>query len=144
LDILERIAAGKREQAGGHDNLASVLARQGKLGEAETDYRAAVAIARTEGGTGHPALPAFISHLANILRREGKLAEARPLAEEAVAICQRHPDRVDRWAQESAFVTLRDVLTDLGDTAALEKLELTIQQTNARRKPAPTPEPPLK
>ena len=123
LDILERIAAGKHDQMWGHINLASVLERQGKLGEAELHCRKALAIARKELGADHPDLPFSTASLAGILRREGKLAEARPLAEEAVAICQRHPDRVDRWMQDLAFNTLRDVLTDLGDTAALEKLD---------------------
>jgi serine/threonine protein kinase len=144
LDILERIAAGKQAQMWGHINLASVLERQGKLGEAEVHCRKSLAIARKELGADHPDLPDSTASLARILRREGKLAEARPLAEEAVAICQRHPDRVDRWMQDIAFNTLRDVLTDLGDAAALEKLDLTIQQTDTMRKPAPTPEPPPK
>jgi hypothetical protein len=46
--------------------------------------------------------------------------------------------------QEHAFATLRDVLTDLGDTAALKQLELNIQQTDVMRRLAPTPEPPPK
>ena len=42
-----------------------------------------------------------------------------------------------------AFRVLGDVLRDLGDTNALEKLELTRQQVlYAGRKPVPIPEPP--
>ena len=52
-----------------------------------------------------------------------------------------------RWAaltRTARYYASGKVLTDLGDTNALEKLNLTIQQTEAMRKPAPTSEPPPK
>jgi serine/threonine protein kinase len=143
LDILERTTAAKWEQAGAHAGLARILAGQGKLGEAEIHHREALDLARKVVSADDAYLPGHIDSLANILRKNGKLAEARPLAEEAVAICQRHPDRVEPGTQRDAFATLRDVLTDLGDTNALEKLNLTVQQMDATQKPAPTPEPPV-
>ena len=84
-------------------------------------------------------LPGFIVNLANILRREGKLTEARALAEEAVAICQRHPDQVELQAQRDAFAAFRDVLTDLGDTAAAQALDIqrrSFVKAAADQKPA--------
>jgi tetratricopeptide (TPR) repeat protein len=143
LDILEKTAAKRWEQAWAHNGLASILAGQGNLGEAEIHHREALALAKKVVSADDAHLLGLIDSLANILRKNGKLDEARPLAEEAVAICQRHPDRVEPQARR-AFATLRDVLKDLGDTASLEKLELTIQQTDAKPKPAQTPEPQAK
>jgi tetratricopeptide (TPR) repeat protein len=130
---------GKLDQHISHFNLASVLEGQGKLDEAEIHYRAALAIAREQMGPEYLDLSSG-PDLANLLRKQGKLAEARVLAEEAVAICRRHPDRVDRWVKDRSFAALGSVLTDLGDTNALEKLDLTVQQMNAKPKPAPAPD----
>ncbi|MSU58721.1 MAG: tetratricopeptide repeat protein [Pedosphaera sp.] len=120
LETLKRIeGSGKWHQANAHLGFADLLQKQGKLDEAEFQYREALATART---AKHINLPHFTASLANFLRRNGKLTEARPLAEEAVALCQRHPEQVARWMQDLAFGALRDVLTDLGDTAAAEAL----------------------
>ena len=51
-----------------------------------------------------------------------------------MAICERLSGRVALWAKECSIATLKDVLTDLGDKAALEKLELTVQQMEAKPK----------
>jgi len=136
LEILKRTQGeGKYRQTWLEISLADALSRQGKLEEAEIHYRAAVTIARNVMGKDCPDLPGFIMNLANILGREGKLTEARACAEETVAICQRVPSRVNRLTQQSASNLLRAVLTDLGDTAALQNLDL-IRQTDAR--PGPT------
>ena len=114
---------GTLSQYYSHKSLADVLEKQHRLAEAESHHRAALAIARNRMGSDNPDLSAPIAGLAHILREQGKLTEARPLAEEAVDICQRLPDCVDRWMQELSIKTLRDVLTDLGDTAAIKALD---------------------
>jgi len=131
---------GKLEQQFTHFTLAEVLEEQGKLDEAELHYRAALEIARNVNGVDKEDFPCTAG-LAGVLRKKGKLAEARQLAEEAVAICQRRTGRVAGWVRDRSFSTLKDVLTDLGDTNALEKLNLT-NQTDAMPEPSPTPEPP--
>jgi tetratricopeptide (TPR) repeat protein len=113
---------GKQSQVGAHFNLGQVLLAKGKPDEAETHYREAVMIARKVVDSEYRDLPGWLAGLANVLRKNGKLAEARPLAEEAVAICDRHPDQVELWARDSAISTLGVVLSDLGDSAALEAL----------------------
>lgn len=113
---------GKVDQDYTHFSLAEVLERQGKLGDAEQHYRAALEIARREMGVDHEDWP-FTASLAGILRKQGKLAEARQFAEEAVAICQRNSTRIDPWVKERSFATLSEVLTDLGDTNALSTLD---------------------
>jgi serine/threonine protein kinase/tetratricopeptide (TPR) repeat protein len=124
LELDERIVGkGKLSQVHAHLSLGEVLERQGKLDEAEIHYRQAAAIARKEGGADALDLPWPLSALANLLRQRGKLTEARAAAEEAVAICQRNPDRVSPSSQRDAFAALGDVLTDLGDTAAVETLD---------------------
>jgi tetratricopeptide (TPR) repeat protein len=125
---------GKADQRYTHFGLAEVLEKQGKLDEAEEHYRAALDIERKEMGPDDEDWP-FTAGLAGILRKQGKLTEARQLAEEAVAICQRLSGRVAPWVKDCSIATLRDVLTDLGDKAALEKLELTVQQMEAKSKP---------
>jgi tetratricopeptide (TPR) repeat protein len=125
---------GKADQRYTHFALAEVLEKQGKLAEAEEHYRAALEIERKEMGPDDEDWP-FTAAVAGILRKQGKLTEARQLAEEAVAICQRLSGRVAHWVKESSIATLRDVLTDLGDKAALEKLEVTVQQMEAKSKP---------
>ena len=85
-------------------------------------------------GTNHADLSFFIAGLAGFLQQMGQLAEARPLAEEAVAICQRSPDQVERRFQQAAFDCLRAVLKELGDTAALERLD-SIRQLEKKPEP---------
>ena len=114
---------GTLSQYYSHKSLAEVLERQHRLAEAESHRRAALAIARNHMGSDNPDLSAPIAGLASILRKQGNLTEARPLAEEAVDICRRLPDRVDRWMQDLSLKTLREVLTDLGDTAAIKALD---------------------
>jgi len=113
---------GKLSQVNTHCNLGQILLAKGKPDEAEIHYREAIRIARKEMDPEYRDLPHWLVGLAKILRTNGKLAEARPLAEEALAICDRHPDQVGWWARDQAFFTLRAVLSDLGDTAALEAL----------------------
>jgi tetratricopeptide (TPR) repeat protein len=125
LEILKRTEGeGKYRQTWAERSLADALSEQGKLEEAEIHYRAAATIAKKVMGPDFADLPGFVVKLANILRREGKLTEARARAEKAVAICQRHPDRIEAQPQRAAFAALRDVLTDLGDTAAAQALDI--------------------
>jgi serine/threonine protein kinase/tetratricopeptide (TPR) repeat protein len=142
LEIAERIEGkGKLSQLWFHYNLAEALQMQTKLDEAEIHYREAVTIATTEMDADWADLPLLIADLAACLCQNGKLGEARPFAEEAVALCQRHPGRIESWIRDRAFDSLRDVLTSVGDTAALEKLELAVQKTDTKPKLSPTPEP---
>ena len=135
LPALEKLGgAGKWGQSWAHSGFAYVLWRRGKVEDAEIHYRAALAIARKTMGTNHADLSFFIAGLAGFLQQMGQLAEARPLAEEAVAICQRSPDQVERRFQQAAFDCLRAVLKELGDTAALERLD-SIRQLEKKPEP---------
>ena len=119
VEIQERTEGkGKNSQIMTHHNLAHTLQREGKYDEAELHHRQAVTIAKTEMGPDYPDLPLLLGDLAQILRHNGKLTEAHSFAEEAVAICQRDPDRIERWISQSAFNALKEVLKDLSDTAA--------------------------
>ncbi len=126
-------------QASAHAAFAGILESKGELVEAESEYRQALDIARRTMGEDHLDLPRYIADLAHFLRRNGTLAEARPLAEEAVAICQHESGRVGRWVQDRAFDALRDVLTDLGDTAAVEALDYELLQSLRAALPADDP-----
>ncbi len=123
VEVDEKINGGKTSEPYSQRSLAEVFARQGKFEEAEAHYYQAVALARSRYGPDSVALPGFLADLANLLRQRGKLKEARLAAEEAVAICQRVPARIHPRKCEIAFAALKSVLTELGDTAALEQLE---------------------
>jgi tetratricopeptide (TPR) repeat protein len=144
LEIGQKMGVqGNNSELYTHVRLASVLAARGKLEEAETHRREAVMIARREMGADYPDLPNLLRALAETLQKNGKLADARTAAEEAVAICQRNPTLVPHAAQQAAFETLRGVLEDLGDTAALDALNAVLspqynQADNGTRKTLPS------
>jgi eukaryotic-like serine/threonine-protein kinase len=112
---------GKLSQSNAHYFLGEVLRKQGVLKEAETHYRESVLISKREMGNDYLDLPGFLSALAAVLAEEGQLAESRQCAEEAVDICHRHPDKIERWQQESAAAALRDVVAKIGDAATDKK-----------------------
>jgi tetratricopeptide (TPR) repeat protein len=107
-----------------HD-LASLLDHTGKLAEAVTAFREALACLR-QAAKENPDLESplagkVLHHLADAVRRSGNAAEARPLAEEAVALYHRHSDWP--WSEsQHASMVLKDVLMDLGDLAAAESV----------------------
>jgi tetratricopeptide (TPR) repeat protein len=127
VEVDEKINGGKASEPYSHRDLAEVLAMEGKFDEAETNYSKAVTLARSRYGPDSVPLPWFLTDLANLLRQRGKLKDAREAAEEAVAICQRVPERIHLQNREKAFAALKSVLKELGDTAALEKLEAARQ-----------------
>jgi tetratricopeptide (TPR) repeat protein len=63
-------------------NLATVLAQQDKLPEAETLLRAVVAAQNRAPGAARPSISK--SNLADVLRRQGKLDESEALLREAL------------------------------------------------------------
>ena len=65
--------------------LAAMLVRQGKLGEAETIYREALATLRKLFGDSHPNTIECVQVLKALLEREGKQPEAKALAEQLPA-----------------------------------------------------------
>ncbi len=117
------VGKGKWSQAWMHHHLAIALAKLNQPEEAETHYREALAIARKEGPDRSDMIQLILGYV-SFLRHNHRLADARPLAEEAVAVCRRHPERL--WASRKgrAVATLRQVLTEIGDTNALAKLNL--------------------
>jgi tetratricopeptide (TPR) repeat protein len=102
--------------------LTEVLIELGDIAAFETVAAQFLQDSRANFPADDPWLAVSLANLANILRQNGKLAEARPLAEEAVSICRRYPGRIEGWMQERASDALRQVLTDLGDTVALDAL----------------------
>jgi tetratricopeptide (TPR) repeat protein len=67
-------------------NLAGVLQSEGKLAEAETLSREAMAMRRKLLGSEHPDLAASLNSLASVLQDLGKLPEAEALFREALAM----------------------------------------------------------
>jgi serine/threonine protein kinase/Tfp pilus assembly protein PilF len=65
-------------------NLASLLAGQGKLNEAEPSYRDVLARARRVLGDDHPTTLSAMIGLAGALLQQGKLDQAEPLLSEAL------------------------------------------------------------
>jgi hypothetical protein len=70
---------------------------------------------------------------ASSLRQSGKLGEARGMAKEAVSVCEEHVDWTESWRGDEALPTLKAVLTDLGDTAAIQRL--LIREEGRRPRP---------
>jgi tetratricopeptide (TPR) repeat protein len=66
-----------------HHDLGNALRDQGKFAQAETSYRAALALAET---------PIVLNHLAAVLRDLGRLDEARLTAERGLALAPNHQD----------------------------------------------------
>ena len=89
----------------------------------EPRYARAVENARAWLTPENPWTAMCIAGLSDVLCQNGKLQEARALAEESVAICRRHADTFQSWEEPRARSSLAAVLTKLGDTDALQKLE---------------------
>jgi tetratricopeptide (TPR) repeat protein len=105
----------------------SALREDGKLDEAEALLRDELVQVQTPG-TNAPAqvsarLGFALYSLAGVRRERKSLNEARSLAEEAYTLYQRYPDWPELQRRQASWV-LRLVLTDLGDSAGLEALEL--------------------
>ena len=66
-------------------SLALMLMQQGKLAEAETVEREALAIQRKLFGDSHPTTIQVVKELKAVLEREGKQAQAKALAEDLPA-----------------------------------------------------------
>jgi serine/threonine protein kinase len=107
--------------------LANDLKAEGKFAEAEPMFRSAFTMKKQFYGEDFLGLAGDRFNLAETLLKNGKAAEARPLAEAAVALGQRFPSQVDSGLQQQSIDLLKEVLTNLGDKAALEKLDLTQQ-----------------
>ena len=79
------------------NNLAEVLLDEGKLGEAETLYRQALAIQKKTVGNENPNVASYMNDLGGALALQGKLAEAETLLREALTmrsnlLGSEHPD----------------------------------------------------
>jgi serine/threonine protein kinase len=109
------------EVAGTLDCLARTLQKQNRFSEAEACWRESVVITKKQKADSR--LPRFTASLAEVLRKQNKPSEARPFVEEAIALYQRHSGQFASWQIEAAFQTLKDILSQLGDTAALEAME---------------------
>jgi tetratricopeptide (TPR) repeat protein len=68
-----------------------VLQAQGKLAEAETVFREALAMRRKLLGSEHPGVAILLGGLAEVLLAQGKFAEAETSARECLAIREKRP-----------------------------------------------------
>jgi serine/threonine-protein kinase len=90
-----------------HD-LAYVLHRMGRLDEAETEARGAVARSRGELPAGNPVLPIALDQLARILEDRGEPDQALAVQREALTLLQQ------QGAPDSQIEAARSRLEDLG------------------------------
>jgi len=84
-------------RAGDRGMLAAIIAAQGRLDEAESLLRDALAVFRRRYGAQHREIAFGLGNLAEILRRQGATEEAQRVAEHACAIGERalgpaHPE----------------------------------------------------
>jgi tetratricopeptide (TPR) repeat protein len=91
-------SAGHFEVGVARTNLAATLHRQGRLDEAETEYRRGLAIREREGGPDHPELAPALANLAKLLSQTDRDHEAESLYRRALAITDEaltpeHPTR---------------------------------------------------
>ena len=97
---LEEMPVEERATSALINNLANLLADQGKLGDAEPLYREALAGKRRTLGDEHPSTLNSIFNFAGLLWKQGKLGDAEPLYREALAGRRRtlgdeHPDTLN-------------------------------------------------
>jgi serine/threonine-protein kinase len=71
--------------ADAHNELANVLQDQGRLRDAETHYRAAIAV-QQRLGTAEASTAHLVNNLASVLEERGALAAAEPLLRRSLAI----------------------------------------------------------
>jgi tetratricopeptide (TPR) repeat protein len=94
-----------------HRGLGRLLARQGRLGEAEVELRQALALEERRNGPAHPRVAAALDDLAEVERLRGHEAEAEMVLRRGLAIRERlgpdHPlvaislDRLARLLEEA-------------------------------------------
>lgn len=90
----------------------ALLARAGKLDEAEPLYRKAVEIGEAVLGPDHPDLATWLNNLATLVKDRGDPAGAEPLQRRAVAIGERvlgpaHPDLGAQMINLASLVNLQ-------------------------------------
>ena len=91
VEAAERVWEGPAShKARLYNNLASTLARSGRLSEADAAFTRAEAIFRALGDNGSPSFAALLNNRAVLLQDLERHAEAAPLQEEAIAIATRH------------------------------------------------------
>ena len=92
--------------------LASLLARQGQVTEAEAVARDVLAEAERTWGSEEPHLATVLDTLAEVLLASGRPAEAQPLAERAHELATAGGDRVHaKLRYNSAFMLARVLVT---------------------------------
>jgi tetratricopeptide (TPR) repeat protein len=85
---------GRLSQENAHYFLGDSLRGQGKLSEAEAQYREAIEIRTREVGDDTTGVPDGLMTLAGLLREEGKLVEWNQCLEQAAALFRRIPSRM--------------------------------------------------
>jgi pentatricopeptide repeat protein len=105
-------------------DLTIFLREQGKLAEAESTAREALAIARKQSGSNPAAVTTFLRQLAWVLYGQGKPAEAENISREELAIRRKvfgneHPE---------VAATLQCLATFLGDQGKTAEAEITIRE----------------
>lgn len=88
-------------------SLAIALARHGRLGEAEAEFRALLEVAESRLGPAHRNLRIRLNNLGYVLVLQHKYQEAVPILERAVALGEQHGGPMD-----SALQDARDSLAD--------------------------------
>jgi CHAT domain-containing protein/tetratricopeptide (TPR) repeat protein len=116
LERQTRLKPRSEEVAINAINLALVLKKMGKLEEATTKYRAALALLESLHGARHATIATTLDNLANVLRDRGQFREARELLDRAVPMWQklRGPEHLDTGLSMNALAVL---LKDMGDLA---------------------------
>lgn len=93
----EKSAPNTKHHATAISNLASLLALQGKLIEAETDFKRALAMYESAMGPNHLSVATSLSQLAGFYYQHDRYAEAEPLYRRALNLDERalgadHPE----------------------------------------------------
>jgi tetratricopeptide (TPR) repeat protein len=86
LSLRRKSGAGPRQLAEALNGLGNALYKEGKLAEAETSHREALAWREKLFGREHPKTASSLSGLANVIWAKGDLAGAEKLYREALAI----------------------------------------------------------
>ncbi|SEK62501.1 tetratricopeptide repeat protein [Pacificibacter marinus] len=112
------------------NNLAIVLKAQGQLGEAETLFREAIAIAEKTLGVEHPAYAARLNNLAGVLKEQRQFGEAETLYRKALAIDAKtigvdHPDYATHL---NNLARVLEVQGQFGEAETLYREALAIEE----------------
>ena len=121
------LRAGHPYLAASLSNLGNVLAQEGKLTEAGSFHREALAMRRRIvnnelPGHEHRDVAESLRNLAITLQLQGRFAEAEPVARECLALCE--AARPGSWQTFSVQCLLGVVLLDAGKYGEAEKLLL--------------------